>query len=200
MSGYSVSCIGLARAPQRVASLFCCAVVAVLGFVSTPAFAGPPVPFSANGIIQKIDDGDVRPAGQSGRFIVRDRHIIGTFTGSISGPFEITYNTNVPLATQSGHIHGLLTAGGYEANVTAESSTGLTPVECDAPDGVKCIATATPGVNFVPGLLLVGRINFLSGANGRGSLTGWLIPNLDPQGHIDGILDSQLTLIGQWDQ
>ena len=204
MYGYSVGCIGLARAPQRVASLLCCTVIAVLGFVSTPAFAEPPVPFSAKGPITAIDTGDVRPAGKSGRFIVRDRHITGTFTGSIGGttgvPFVITFDTNVPLASQSGPIHGRLIAGVYEANVTAESSTGPTPVLCGAPDpeGVTCIAT--PGGNFVPGLLLDGRLNFLSGANGRGSVTGFLIPVLDAQGHIIGILASELTLMGQWDQ
>lgn len=127
------------------------------------------MPFSASGTILTIDTGDVRPAGQSGRFIVRERHITGTFTGSIGGtagvPFVITFDTNVPLATQSGRIHGRLIAGVYEANVTMASSTGATPVECDAPDGVTCIATS--GGNFVPGLLLNGRMNFLSGANGR---------------------------------
>jgi hypothetical protein len=62
-------------------------VVAALGLVSMPAFAGPHVPFSVSGTITMIDIGDVKPAGQSGRFILRDRHITGTFTGSISGPF-----------------------------------------------------------------------------------------------------------------
>ena len=173
-------------------------VVAALGLVSMPAFAGPHVPFSVSGTITMIDTGDVKPAGQSGRFIVRDRHITGTFTGSISAPFVITFDTNVPLATQSGRIHGRLIAGVYEANVTMASSTGATPVECDIPDGSTCIAT--PGGNFVPGLLLNGRMNFLSGAKGQGSVTGWLIPVLDDQGHIANILVSQLAISGQWMQ
>ena len=182
----------------RVASLLIGTIVAVLECVSAPAFAGPHVPFSVSGVILTIDTGDVKPAGQSGRFIVRDRHITGTFTGSISAPFVITFDTNVPIATQSGRIHGRLIAGVYEANVTMASSTGATPVECETPDGATCIAT--PGGNFVPGLLLNGRMNFLNGAKGQGSVTGWLIPVIDDQGHIVTILASQLAISGQWMQ
>jgi hypothetical protein len=192
--------IGYSRSSRlaRAASLLCCAVIALLGCVSSPAFAGPHMPFSVSGTIAMIDTGDVKPAGQSGRFIVRDRHITGTFTGSISAPFVITFDTNVPIATQSGRIHGRLIAGIYEANVTMASSTGATPVECETPDGATCIAT--PGGNFVPGLLLNGRMNFLTGAKGQGSVTGWLIPVIDDQGHIVTILASQLAISGQWMQ
>ena len=197
MYGAGIHCSGLSRSMCAPSLLFG-VVVAALGLVSMPAFAGPHVPFSVSGTITMIDTGDVKPAGQSGRFIVRDRHITGTFTGSISAPFVITFDTNVPLATQSGRIHGRLIAGVYEANVTLASSTGATPVECETPDGATCIAT--PGGNFVPGLLLNGRMNFLNGAKGQGSVTGWLIPVLDDQGHIVNILASQLAISGQWMQ
>ena len=197
MYGAGIGYSGSSRL-TRVASLLLGTIVAALGFVSVPAFAGPHVPFSVSGVILTIDTGDVKPAGQSGRFIVRDRHITGAFTGSISAPFVITFDTNVPIATQSGRIHGRLIAGVYEANVTMASSTGATPVECETPDGATCIAT--PGGNFVPGLLLNGRMNFLSGAKGQGSVTGWLIPVIDDQGHIVNILASQLAISGQWMQ
>ncbi len=187
---------------QRRVGLLCCGVVVAVGCVTTPVWAGPHVPFSASGTILTIDTGDVRAAGHSGRFIVRDRHITGTLTGSIGGsagvPFDITYDSNVPLATQSGRIHARLIAGVYEANMTMASSVGPTPVECEAPNGATCIAT--PGGNFVPGLLLNGRMNFLSGARGQGNVTGWLIPILDEQGHIVSIAASLLTLVGQWGQ
>jgi hypothetical protein len=197
MYGAGIGYSGSSRL-TRAASLLLGTIVAVLECVSAPAFAGPHVPFSVSGVILTIDTGDVKPAGQSGRFIVRDRHITGTFTGSISAPFVITFDTNVPIATQSGRIHGRLIAGVYEANVTMASSTGATPVECETPDGATCIAT--PGGNFVPGLLLNGRMNFLSGAKGQGSVTGWLIPVIDDQGHIVNILASQLAISGQWMQ
>jgi hypothetical protein len=198
MAGYSVSRIGPARSSQRAASLLLGAAIAVLGFISAPALAGPHVPFSVIGTIMTIDTGDVKPAGQSGRFIVRDRHITGAFTGSIGGPFVITYDSNVPITTQAGRIHARLIAGVYEGNMTLASSTGATPVECETPDGATCIAT--PGGNFVPGLLLNGRMNFLGGAKGQGSVTGWLIPTFDIEGHISGIVASQLTISGQWMQ
>lgn len=173
------------------------------GVVATwaaPAWAASTVPFSVSGTILTIDTGDVRSAGQSGRFIVRDRHITGTFTGSIGGttgvPFVITYDANVPLTTQSGRIHARMIAGVYEANMTMASSTGPTPVECEISDGATCVAT--PGGNFVPGLLLNGRMNFQSGAKGQGNVVGWLIPILDEQGHIVSIAASLLTITGQW--
>ena len=197
MYGAGIGYSGSSRL-TRAASLLLGTIVAVLECVSAPAFAGPHVPFSVSGTITSVDTGDVKPAGQSGRFIVRDRHITGTFTGSISAPFVITFDTNVPIATQSGRIHGRLIASVYEANVTMASSTGATPVECETPDGATCIAT--PGGNFVPGLLLNGRMNFLNGAKGQGSVTGWLIPVIDDQGHIVNILASQLAISGQWMQ
>lgn len=187
-----------ARMSECAVTLAFVSVIGLLGITSAPAFAGPQVPFSASGTIQTIDDGDVKAAGQSGRFTVRDRHITGTLTGSIGGPFVITFDSNVPIATQSGQIHARMIAGVYEANMTLASSTGPTPVECETPNGATCIAT--PGGNLVPGLLLNGRMNFLSGAKGQGIVTGWLIPILDEQGHIVSIAASLLTLSGQWSQ
>lgn len=191
-----------AGSSQPAVSLWVCGVVAWLVMIATPALAGSRVPFSASGTILTIDAGDVRAAGQSGRFIVRDRHITGTLTGSIGGtvgvPFVITYDANVPIATQSGRIHARLIASVYEANMTMASSTGPTPVECEIPDGATCIAT--PGGNFVPGLLLNGKMNFQSGAKGQGNVSGWLIPILDEQGHIVSIAASLLTIAGQWSQ
>ncbi len=190
------------RVFPRGASVLACAIITGLGLFAAPAFAGPPKPFSVSGAISSIDEGDVEPAGQSGRFIVRDRHITGSFTGSIGGTtgvlFVITYDSNVPIATQSGRIHARMIAGVYEANMTMVSSLGPTPVPCVLSDGVTCIET--PGGNFVPGLLLNGRMNFLAGANGQGNVTGWLIPILDEQGHIIRIAASLLTIAGQWSQ
>ncbi|MBH0201297.1 MAG: hypothetical protein HP496_03085 [Nitrospira sp.] len=174
------------------------AVVLAVGCISVPAFAGSPTLFSASGTISKIDVGDVDPAGKSGRFIVRDRHIEGTFAGDISGGFTITYDANVPLATQSGPVYARMTVGVYEANMTIVSSLGPTPVPCGISDGVTCIET--PVGNFVPGLLLNGRMNFLSGAQGTGNVNAWLIPILDEQGHIISIAASLLMIAGQWSQ
>jgi hypothetical protein len=183
---------------QRAASILFSVVALAVGLISVPVFAGPPKPFSASGPISRIDEGNVKPARESGRFIVRARHIPGTFAGDISGVFTITYDANVPLATQSGPVHARMTADSYEANMTIVSSLGPTPVPCTIPDGVTCIET--PSGPFVPGLLLSGRMNFLSGAHGTGTVSGWLIPVLDVQGHIDVIAATLLTIAGQWSQ
>jgi hypothetical protein len=192
----------LVRSCHCIATVMLVGVLAALGFTSTPVSAGPHVPFSASGTILTIDDGDIKPAGHSGRFIVRDRHITGTLTGAIGGttgvPFVITYDANLPILTQAGRIHARLIAGVYEANGTLLSSPGAPPVECEIPDGATCIVT--PAGNFVPGILLNGRLNFLNGAKGKGNVTGWLIPILDEEGHVVSIVASQLNIIGQWTQ
>jgi len=178
------------------ASILCSAVVLAVGFIAVPVLAEPLKAFSVSGPISGIDVGNVKPAGVSGRFIVRERHITGTFAGDITGDFTITYDANVPLATQSGPVHARMIVDSYEANMTIISSLGPTPVPCGSPDGVTCIET--PVGNFVPGLLLNGSMNFLSGAKGTGNVNGWLIPILDAQGHIERIAASLLTIAGQW--
>ncbi len=101
------SCRGRARTYVCVcvSSVVFGAMVAIMGMDPVSVSAGPHVPFSVSGTILTIDAGDVKQAGQSGRFIVRDRHIMGTLTGSIEGaggiPFVITYDSNVSIATQS---------------------------------------------------------------------------------------------------
>ena len=201
MSKGDVSTSRLLRASLYMVSFLACASIAMLGLISDPVVAEAQVPFIATSTHTQntpwsIDEGDVKPAGNSGRFIVRDRHVTGTFTGDISGDFTITYDTNVPLATQSGPIHARMVSGAYEANMTMVSSVGPTPVPCEAPDGKTCIET--PVGNFVPGLLLNGRMNFQSGAKGKGNVNGWLIALLDQEGHITHIVAGQLTIVGQW--
>ena len=190
------------RVLQYTASILFSAVALAVGLIAVPAFAGPLKSFSASGPIKTIDNGNVEPAGESGRFIVRERKITGSLTGDITTPpgkdFTITYDANVPLATQSGPVYARMSADGYVANMTIVSSLGPTPVRCETPDGVTCIET--PGGLFVPGLLLNGRMDFLSGAQGTGNVSGWLIPELDADGHIKRILASSLTIAGQWSQ
>ena len=180
--------------------LAACGVVVTLGFESAPVLAGSKVPFSASGTILTIDTGRVKQAGGSECYIVKDRQVTGTLTGSIGGttgvPFVITFNAVVSIEDQSGQLRGRMVAGVYEANMTLASSTGPTPVECEDPDGATCIVT--PAGNFVPGLLLNGKMKFLGGTEGQGTVTGWAIPVFDAQGHVVSIIASQLTLAGRW--
>ena len=166
---------------------------------TTAPAGGAPSAFFAQGLITGIDEGNVTPAGKSGRFVVKERVVTGVLGGSIGGPFQFTFGSNVPLLTQSGQIHGVLLVDGYEASVAASSSLGLTPVPCPDPDGVTCIAT--PAGNFVPGLVINGTFTFTSGTQGHGTASAWIIPAIDPNtGHIVGVIAGALTLAGQWHQ
>ena len=136
-----------------------------------------------------IDQGNVIPAGKSGRFVVKDRTVTGTLAallpGSPEGRFAFVYGTNVPLLTQSGQIHGTLSIDGgeIEAKVHAESVLqGLTP------EGLPIIGIS-------------GKLTFTSGATGTGEIQGVITPVLDPVSlHIIGLAYGELGIAGQWCQ
>jgi hypothetical protein len=200
MRGNSMKRRSVRESWRSATVLAVCGVVAMLGFDAASVFADARVPFSASGTILTINTGKVKQAGDSECYIVKDRQITGALTGSIGGiagvPFVMTFNAIVSIENQAGQFRGRMVAGIYEANLSLTSSAGPTPVECEDPDGVTCIAT--PAGNFVPGLLLNGKMNFLGGTQGRGTVTGWVIPVLDEQGHVVSIVASQLTLAGRW--
>jgi hypothetical protein len=150
------------------------------------------------GPIVGIDDGKVKAAGKSGRFVVKNRHVTGTLSGVVGDdeplagvPFTLTFGTNVPLMSQSGNLHGVLSFGPYQARVTAKSEIGLTPLGCDGADGCTCMPT-TEG-NFRPGLIIEGVATFTHGTTGHGTASAWLIPMIDETGHIIGVF-GQMTL------
>jgi hypothetical protein len=179
-------------------------VIAMLAAIG-PAQAVSAEPFMAGGELTSIDDGDVNAAGKSGRFIVRNRHVGGTISGSIGGvvfddePFTFTFKTNVPIQTQSGNIQGTLTFGEYEAKVIATSELGVTPVPCpaDLAEMFGCIETQ-PGLFFFPGLLINGSVHFTEGAEGTGTVNAFIIPIIDPAtGHILGVFKGGLRIQGE---
>jgi hypothetical protein len=184
----------------RIVAAAVIAAVAAIG----PVQAVSAEPFMAGGPITSIDDGDVRAAGNSGRFVVRNRHVGGTLSGFVGDvlfvndpqPFTFTFKTNVPIQTQSGNVHGTLTFGPYEAKVAAQSELGVTPVPC--PAGWE--AWGVPGADgnlFLPGLLINGTVTFTDGAQGTGTVSGFVIPRLDAAGHIVGIVGGWLTIQGE---
>ena len=161
---------------------------------------GQTEPFSATGQITFIDAGVVKPAGKSGRFVVQERHVEGTLVGDINGDFLMTYMANVPITTQSGQLHGTLDISDNSgttniARFQATSSIGLTPLSCDSPDGKTCIETLQG--KFVPGLWINGT--FTEGGQGYGLVSAWIVPELDFEEHIRGIVGGQLTIGGQWE-
>jgi hypothetical protein len=147
-------------------------------------------PFLLTGSIDAIDEGDVDAGGRSGRFVVKDRHIGGRLSGTVGDalltdvPFRFTFHTNVAIATQAGALHGILEFGGFQARVNAKSRLGLTPIPCDPATTQGCVP-APGGGGLVPGLLLDGRLTFLEGGGaGHGTVEGFVVPILDPEGHI----------------
>lgn len=161
-----------------------------IGLVSlvTLAPAAEATSFLLTGLVEGIDDGDVAAAGASGRFVVRDRHITGQLGGAVGNQllsntaFRFTFHTNVPLATQSGNLSGTLTFGGYTAQVAAKATLGLTPIPCVV--GTTGCVPIGGGAGRLPGLLISGNLAFLVGANGNGTVEGFVIPILDAEGHI----------------
>ena len=134
-----------------------------------------------------IDQGDVKPAGKSGRFIVKDRTVTGTLTallpGSPEGRFSFTYGTNVPLLTQSGQIHGTLSINGGEIEAKVRATSEL---QGSTPEGLPIIG-------------ITGKLTFTSGARGAGDIQGVIIPVLDPVSlHIIGLAHGELGITGQW--
>jgi len=171
-------------------------IITLVLWLTGSAAAGSFTPFSATGTIETIDTGDVVPLPVMGLFLVNNRTITGTLTGSISGPYTIVYSsrTPVPIETQSALFGGSLTAGADVLRLLVATQTGLTPVECPEPDGLTCIQAGSR--NFVPGLLLAGTWHYAAGGRGQGHLTGWLIPRLSPDGHVVGIIASAIALTG----
>ena len=177
------------------------AMIAALATISSVQ-AVSAEPFMAGGEISSIDDGDVKAAGNSGRFVVRNRHVGGTLSGVVGGlpfhgePFTFAFKTNVPIQTQSGNIQGYLTFGDYEAKVIARSELGVTPVPC--PQGWEpwCVE-AQPGSFFLPGLLITGTAVFTGGTEGSGGVNAFIVPRLNPEGHIIGILAAGLQIQGE---
>lgn len=73
-----------------------------------PALAAKPADFGASGIITDVSQGDIFPAGNSGRWVVDERQMFGTIEGDVNGDFILTYAANVELETQAGSFHGTL--------------------------------------------------------------------------------------------
>lgn len=91
-------------------------LVTALALALAPAVAqagNAAVPFVAQGpFVISLGEG-IQPAGNSGRFVVPERHVYGILFGSVSAPygfapFEIEFHTNVPITTQSGNVQGTL--------------------------------------------------------------------------------------------
>lgn len=188
-----------------------------------------PTPFSAMGVFVPgspawtINQGDVKAAGASGRFVVMDRTVTGFLTGDLAGPFVFTFGANVPITTQSGQFHGTLVVSpaenpSYGAQARGSSSLLLGPVFAFVP-GIE-LPGLPPNIAVAIKLSLSGSMTFTDGAQGNGAINGTFTVAIDPvTGHIlflvpsflplldittfeflSEVSDTHLTLDGKWHQ
>ena len=149
------------------------------------ALAAKPVSFDASGIVTCISPGTVFPAGESGRWVVAERQLSGTFlSGDIDGDFTMTYKANVELSTQAGNLHGTLKVGSHVLKLNGS----IQPLEM----------VPTPFGIDLPKLTINGRWTFTNGAQGGGEFDTWVIFIPTPEGHVGSIVASALNLTGNW--
>jgi len=160
-----------------------------LGVVApVPALAAKPVGFGASGVITDVSQGDIFPAGNSGRFVVQSREMVGNISGDISGDFVLTYKANVVIQDQSGNLHGKLTVTGEDGAWTVNVNGKSNPLEFVWVDHY----------GFLPKLSISGHWTFNSGAKGNGDFEAWLIFIPDAHGHIVDIIGSAFEMTSQW--
>lgn len=153
---------------------------AALVIVTAASADGGRIPFYALGFATSGDTGEVDAAGNSGRYVVKDRTITGALLdptgGAFNGSFSFTFGTNVPIETQSGQIHG----DGALNLVQADGSirTIATSVAATATNVGHCTQTSPvgdPGQNFLLSyseqLEVTGNLTFTNGDQGHGDVT-----------------------------
>jgi len=146
--------------------------------------------FYATGEISGIDPGTVKPAGNSGRWVVSERAVIVQFT---DGTGTMTYAANVPIETQAGSFHGQLEKGDLVFRVQGKSE----PItyRYDIPSGLP---EPYPPSLPVYRLEFSGSWTLVSGGQGNGTFSGWADFVPTPEGHVGLILDSAFTMTGKW--
>jgi len=102
---------------------FVLALVLMLVIPSVTLAAPKPSTFSAHGTLTSIDNGTVKQLGNSGKWLVTDRHLTGQFqTGNLSGSFVLTYGGVFDLQTQAGNLVGVLKNGSSSFGVEGKTN------------------------------------------------------------------------------
>jgi hypothetical protein len=158
--------------------------------VPTAAFAAKaPVStsFSAYGEMQTIDNGNVRPLGNTGKWLVLDRHIQGQFvSGDLStSPFKLTYGGIFDLATQAGNLVGTMQTASGTLLVTG-SVAPLTGVYSEEAGG------------YLPLLSISGNWTGLWGIRASGTFQAYMIFVPTDDGHVKYIVDSAFVMTGNY--
>jgi len=160
-------------------------VLVLTTLMPATTLAAKPAYFGAVGIVTYISPGTVHPAGESGRWVVDERELGGTFlSGDIDGDFTMNYKANVELSTQAGNIHGTLKAGPYVLKLNGK----IQPLEM----------VPTPFGVDLPRLTIKGYWTFTNGEQGGGNFDTWVIFIPTPEGHVSNIVASAINLTGNW--
>lgn len=162
--------------------------------------------FEATGTVLGIDPGTVKAAGNSGRWIVSERQVIGMLTGHANGMFTLTYKANVD-SEQTGTFHGELVVGEFVFKVRGKSELGdptgqgMFDVEIPNPNPPPDTITIQVPVVFCP-LTTTGKWTLIEGAQGNGDYNATIEVAIAVDGpfagHIVGIVSSSVSLTGKW--
>jgi hypothetical protein len=131
--------LGLVLALALVIAVPTAAMAAPPSSLSSPDYAFAPAKsaaFQANATLTSIDEGKVKELGNSGKWLVKDRHLQGSFDpdADIKGDFTLTYGGVFNIADQSGNLIGTLKAGKVTCAVVGETQpmvpdfTGITMI------------------------------------------------------------------------
>ena len=169
---------------KRLSVIMLSLVLVLTGLMPATALAAKPASLSASGVVTSITNGDVFPAGDSGRYVVASRTITGILSGDINGAFTLDYKANVELATQAGNLHGTLQAGSQVLKVNGTIE----------PLGFAWFA---PWGMYLPMLTISGQWTAVSGAKGNGDFAAYAVFIPTPEGHVAAVVASGITLTGK---
>ncbi|MBI2860349.1 MAG: hypothetical protein HYX91_02430 [Chloroflexi bacterium] len=172
----------------------------LFGPSSASLAAGKPVAFESTGAVLGINPGTVSPAGNSGRWNVADRWVLGYIvpvTGNIGGMASMTYDANVNSA-QVGTFRGtLLIFQDIDGDLQPDDVTGD-----GVPDTISALVEGRTGssspiqYSVAGSLTIMGGTGAYAGIQGTGRLSGDYALVLDAGGHVVGV-EGTLTISGK---
>ncbi len=178
---------------KRILAISLVLALALILLVPSTAMAAKPVAFAANGSLSGIDEGDVKPLGNSGKWLVSDRNIQGEFIdGDLEGAFTLTYGGVFDISDQSGRLNGHLFTESGTFTVTGETQPLVVLDYIVLPDG-------NGGIIIFPTLCeltVTGHWAGLKDLNANGNFEAWFTFNVDMAGHVDTIFNSSFEMTG----
>jgi hypothetical protein len=149
------------------------------------AMAARPTTFSAAGTMASIDPGTVKELGNSGLWLVKDRHIQGRFLSGDLGTesYTITYGGVFKLVDQSGNLAGTMQVGSKLFVIDGK---------------VAPLSLVDMGEYQLPQLTISGHWAGLKGVNATGSFNAYMIFVPTADGHVDYIVASSFDMTGKY--